>query len=106
MMYDPKEITARMDLLLNKLNGILTMLKATGRLQAENHEKLTDAIVRDDFEEVVNCWKRFEAIERQLAFEKKLYRDAVEEGRRVFVAAYGPQGGTWYDSMIKSIGSV
>lgn len=105
-MYDPREIAARMDLLLSKLNGILAMLKATGKIQAENNEKLTDAIVRDDLEEVVNCWKRFEAIERQLAFEKQLYRDAVEEGRRTFVAAYGPAGGVWYDSMINQIGSV
>lgn len=105
-MYDPKEITARMDMLLQKLNGILMMLKATGEIQARNHEKLTDAIARDDLSEVINCMKQLEAIDRQLKFEKQLYKDAVEEGRHVFVAMYGPQGGIWYDNMIAQIGSV
>lgn len=105
-MYDPREIKERMDLLLNNLNGILLMLNSTGRLQAENHQKLTAAIARDDLDEIIRCMKQLEAIDKQLKFEKKLYRDAVEEGRRVFVAMYGPAGGTWYDSMIKSIGSV
>lgn len=105
-MYNPKEITARMDMLIQKLNGILLMLKATGKLQADNHEKLTAAIARDDLDEVIECMKRLESIDRQLQFEKRLYRDAVEDGRRVFVAAYGPAGGLWYDNMIDSIGSV
>lgn len=104
-MYRPEEIAARMDQLVQNLNGILMMLKSTGKLQADNHEKLTDAIARDDFEEVISCMKRLESIDRQLQFEKRLYRDAVEEGRRVFVAAYGPAGGVWYDNMINSIGS-
>lgn len=106
MMYDPREIAARMDQLVQNLNGILMMLKATGKMQAENHEKLTDAIARDDLDEVIKCMKRLESIDRQLAFEKKLYKDAVEEGRRTFVAAYGPAGGQWYDNMIAQIGSV
>lgn len=105
-MYNPREVQQRLDMLLQKLNGILAMLKATGRLQAANHEKLTKAITDDDFEEVVNCWKRFEAIERQLAFEKQLYQDTIEEGRRTFLVAYGPQGAEWWDKMIAQIGSV
>lgn len=105
-MYRPEDIMARMDQLVQNLNGILLMLKSTGKLQAENHEKLTDAIARDDFEGVVSCLKRLESIDRQLKFEKQLYQDAVEEGRRTFVAAYGPAGGAWYDNMIAQIGSV
>lgn len=105
-MYDPREIAAKMDQLVQNLNGILMMLKATGEIQARNHEKLTDAIARDDFDEVISCMKQLEAIDRQLKFEKKLYKDAVEEGRCVFVAAYGPAGGAWYDNMIAQIGSV
>lgn len=105
-MYNPQEIAMRMDALVQKLNGILMMLKATGELQSANHEKLTDAIARDDLDEVINCMKRLESIDRQLKFEKQLFRDAVEEGRRTFLVAYGPRGAEWYDNMIAQIGSV
>lgn len=104
-MYDPKEVFDRLNALPDRLNGVLMMLRATERIQQENHEKLMKAIADDDFEQVSICAAKLESIGAQVRFEKQLVRDIMDEGRKLYLVAFGPQGAMLWDNMINSIGS-
>lgn len=105
-MYDQKEVFNRLNALPDKLQGVLMMLKATERIQQENHNRLMKAIEDDNFEQVSICMDKLESIAAQVRFEKQLVRDIIDEGRRLYLVAFGPQGAMLWDRMIDSIGSV